>query len=317
MPANTTLSSGRITPNAPPAYHAHPWGYSGHVTDARQSSRVNIPSERQPLLAQPITVDVSPPTQKNCEKYALYLIIITLIGITLFSEFRHTETALDPAARDRLRHEWHKEIQAHERIRTAWVKEVAEHDVIRMGWENEHQEIVREKEEWAKAREDEERRKERMKAGFYWADLQADQRCFRHGTRQYTARVSNVPREYDPVQACKETPIEINGLKFVTPDMCEDRGCNGVFGHWVVSHNEPTCTTYFRDFKDKGCTPPATRRRRVESHLENLHPEDDWRLMCSTTPADFWYLHFDTPHMCENWGKYGIWGIWEIDDSRC
>ncbi|KAJ7750502.1 hypothetical protein B0H14DRAFT_2982007, partial [Mycena olivaceomarginata] len=219
---------------APPAYHAHPWGYSGHVTDAHH----DIPSERQPLLAQPIAVDVSPPTQKNCEKYALYLIIIALIGITLFSEFRHTEPALDPAARDRLRHEWDKEIQAHERIHSAWVKEVAEHDVIRMGWENEHQEI------------DEERRKERMKAGFYWADLQADQRCFRHGTRQYTARVSNVPREYDPVQACKETPIEINGLKFVTPDMCEDRGCNG----------------------------------RIESHLENLHPEDDWRLMCSRTP---------------------------------
>jgi hypothetical protein len=168
-------------------------------------------------------VDVSPPTQKNSEKYALYLIIIALIGITLFSEFRHTETALDPAARDRLRHEWAKEIQAHECIRSAWVKEVAEHDVIRMGWENEHQEIVREKEEWAKVREDEERRKERMKAGFYWADLQADQRCFRHGARQYTARVSNVPREYDPMQACKETPIEINGLKFATPDMCEDR----------------------------------------------------------------------------------------------
>ncbi|KAJ7869485.1 hypothetical protein B0H14DRAFT_2727335, partial [Mycena olivaceomarginata] len=257
---------------APPAYHAHPWGYSGHVTDARQSSRVDIPSERQPLLAQPIAVDVSPPTQKNCEKYALYeyLIIIALIGITLFSEFRHTETALDPAARDRLRHEWDKEIQAHVRIRSAWVKEVAEHDVIRMGWENEHQEIVREKEEWATAREDEERRKERMKAGFYWADLQADQRCFRHGTRQYTARVSNVPREYDPVQACKETPIEINGLKFVTSGYV---------------HNEPTCTTYFRDFKDKGCTPPATRRRVCTNFL---HPKlDDWRLMCSRTPADF------------------------------
>ncbi|KAJ7231665.1 hypothetical protein C8J57DRAFT_1384723 [Mycena rebaudengoi] len=201
------------------------------------------------------------------------------------------------------------------------MKEVAEHDIIRVGWENERQEIVREKEEWAKAREDEERRKEeekeRMRAGFYWADLQADQRCFRYGTRQYTARVSNVPREYDPVQACKETQIEINGLRFVTPDMCEDRGCNGVFGHWLVGHNEPTCATYFREFQDKGCTPPASRQRRVESHLENLHPGDDWRLMCSTTPADFWHLHFDRPHMCEDWGKYGIWGIWEVDDAEC
>jgi hypothetical protein len=181
-------------------------------------------------------MDVSPPSRNNWEKYALYLTLIALIGITLFSEFRHTEAALDPAARERLRHEWDKEIQAHERIRGAWMKEVAEHDIIRVGWENERQEIVREKEQWAKAREDEERRKEeekeRMRAGFYWADLQADQRCFRYGTRQYTARVSNVPREYDPVQACKETQIEINGLRFVTPDMCEDR---------VSSCSTPTC----------------------------------------------------------------------------
>ncbi|KAJ7325794.1 hypothetical protein DFH08DRAFT_886245 [Mycena albidolilacea] len=281
MPANTTLFSGRITPNfvlfAPPAYHTHPWSYSSHVTAI---SRVKG------------SVDVSPPTQKNSEKYALYLPIITLIGITLFSEFRHTETALDPAAHDHFCHKWDKEIQAHKHIHSAWVKELAEHD-------KEHEEI------------------ERMKGGFYWVDLQADQHCFRHDTRQYTTQVSNVTQEYDPMQACKETPIKIQGLKFLTPDMCKDIGCNGVFSHWVVSHSEPTCTTYFRDFKDQGCTPPGTRQQRIESHLENLHPEDDWRLMCSTTPADFWYLHFDTPHMCENWGKYGIWGIWEINDSRC
>ncbi|KAJ7251020.1 hypothetical protein C8J57DRAFT_1078424 [Mycena rebaudengoi] len=266
-------------------------------------------------------MDVSPPSRNNWEKYALYLTLIALIGITLFSEFRHTEAALDPAARERLRHEWDKEIQAHERIRGAWMKEVAEHDIIRVGWENERQEILREKEEWAKAREDEERRKEeekeRMRAGFYWADLQADQRCFRYGTRQYTARVSNVPREYDPVQACKETQIEINGLRFVTPDMCEDRvSCNGVFGHWLVGHNEPTCATYFREFQDKGCTPPASRQRRVESHLENLHPGDDWRLMCSTTPADFG-ISISTGRTCVRIGQYGIWGIWEVDDAEC
>ncbi|KAJ7717046.1 hypothetical protein B0H16DRAFT_1612453 [Mycena metata] len=172
--------------------------------------------------------------------------------------------------------------------------------------------------EWeAEMRDQEKIRLERIRAGFIWDDVKGDQHCLQHGTRRYTARIANVPREYDPVTACAETAVEIHGMRIPNPNECEDRGCGGVIGHWLVSHSEPTCATHFDNFKDKGCTSHGSGRRRIESHLENLQPGDDWRSMCSTTPAHFWGHHFDSPGVCENWGKYGIWGIWEIEDSWC
>jgi hypothetical protein len=39
----------------------------------------------------------------------------------------------------------------------------------------------------------------------------------------------------------------------------------------------------------------------IESRLWNLQSGDDWSDMCSTTPATFRGLHFDSPEICENW----------------
>ncbi|KAJ7111445.1 hypothetical protein C8R44DRAFT_632962 [Mycena epipterygia] len=239
-----------------------------------------------------------------------------------------TDDPLDPAVRDRLRREWDKEVKGHEEIRRAWTIEVEQHDTIRVGWEAERleliamrEQLVRDKEDWEEEKRGEARRKkeeqDRIRAKFYWEDVRADQHCLRHGTRQYTARVANVPRQYDPVQACTETAIEINGLKIPRPAQCEDRGCSGVIGHWIVDHAESSCVTHFDDFKDKGCTGSRSGRRRIESHLMNLQGGDDWRDMCSSTPADFRGLHFESPDICENWGKYGTWGIWNIEDREC
>ncbi|KAJ7441630.1 hypothetical protein B0H11DRAFT_2349201 [Mycena galericulata] len=179
------------------------------------------------------------------------------------------------------------------------------------------EELMRDRETWAReceaSKREEERRREaaadRVRAGFAWDGLQAEQRCLSHGAREYTARIVNVPRRYDPIQACTETAVEIHGMRILSPLRCEDRGCGGVVGHWTVDYGEPTCITHFDNFKDKGCTFPGSGLRRIESHLENLQGGDDWRDMCSTTPADFLHLHFDSPHMCENWGKYGVWGM--------
>jgi hypothetical protein len=44
-----------------------------------------------------------------------------------------------------------------------------------------------------------------------------------------------------------------------------------------------------------------TFHQRIESRLWNLQSGDDWRDMCSTTPANFRGLHLDSPEICENW----------------
>ncbi|KAJ7147879.1 hypothetical protein C8R43DRAFT_1009804 [Mycena crocata] len=214
-----------------------------------------------------------------------------------------SEDALDPAKRDEIRRYWDQELKGHERIRRAWNNEVERHEAIRAGWEEEEK------------RKQEER--DRIRAGFSWDEFRPDERCLRHGARQYSARISNVPREYDPVQACMETAVEIHGVEVPSPTHCEDRGCNGVVGHWTVDFSEPACTTHFDWFKDKGCSSEGSGHRRIESPLQNLQGGDAWRDMCSTTPADFRQLHFDSPDMCENWGVHGVWGIWLIEDRGC
>ncbi|KAJ7756091.1 hypothetical protein DFH07DRAFT_773284 [Mycena maculata] len=228
------------------------------------------------------------------------------------------------AEQQRVRLGWENECQE---MREAFGREVAEQQregdggarSSPRGVGDERQEIIamrdqleRDRSKWAQDRADEKREdarrkkeeEDRVRAGFSWDGLKADDRCLRRGARQYTAQIFNVPREYDPVQACAETSVEIHGQRIRSPDHCEDRGCSGVFGHWTIDFSEPTCVTYFDNFKDQGCTSPGSGLRRIESHLENLQANDDWRAMCSTTPADFRRLHFDSPEMCENWVRF-------------
>ncbi|KAJ7795904.1 hypothetical protein B0H14DRAFT_3495369 [Mycena olivaceomarginata] len=311
---------------------------------------------QRPDAASPQNDSASSASQKTWARSVAilklkFLALIFLILCVCAAREWMTEDPLDPTVRDRLRRQWDKEIQGHQKIRQAWAIEVEQHDTIRIGWETEHMELirqwdieveqhdiiragweaerneliamrkqlVRDKEDWKDEKRGEARRKkeeqDRVRAKFYWEDLGADQHCLRYSTRQYTARVANVPRQYDPVQACKETAIEINGVKILNPVQCEDRGCSGVIGHWMVA--DPSCVTHFDGFADKGCTGPGSGRRLIESRLWNLQGGDDWRDMCSTTPADFRGLHFEGPDSCENWGIRGVWGTWNIEDREC
>ncbi|KAJ7286547.1 hypothetical protein C8J57DRAFT_1287962 [Mycena rebaudengoi] len=276
-------------------------------------------------------------TKTTLSTYVILLLLSLILAGMVWDKY--VEDPLDPAVQERMRMEWSQEIMGHEKIRKAWAKEVAKNEKLRVGWENERQELiamreqlVQEREEWTRSREAEERVEEdrrreeerlkreaekRTRAGFYWEDLHGDVRCLRHGARQYSARVANVPAGYNAVQACMETAVEIHGLKLLSPNYCEDRGCNGVYGHWIIDFAESPCVTYFDYFNDKGCTSPGSRLRRIESPLKNLQPGDDWQAMCSTTPADFRNMHFEGPGWCENWGKYGAWGLWDIEDDDC
>ncbi|KAJ7738047.1 hypothetical protein DFH07DRAFT_841320 [Mycena maculata] len=326
-------SSGRVPSSSPPAYDANPWSYSAPGAPPGANARQHtLPvNDHTPLLPQ----SPSPPRLKENSKTwsplsVFIAFMLFILGVVVAAEWmqRSPEAALDPATRARMRREWDKEIKGHEAIRQAWVTEVAAHETARADWEAEHaalvtmrEQLVRDKEAWEAEKRADERRKEeeqeRLRASFYWEDLRAEQRCLRHGARQYKARVANVPREYDPVQACKETAVEIHGVEIPSPTQCEDKGCGGVFGHWTVDYLEPTCITHFDEFNDKGCTSPGSGRRRIESRLWNLQSGDDWRDMCSTTPANFRGLHLGSPEICENWGISGVWGFWNIEDPAC
>ncbi|SJL13356.1 uncharacterized protein ARMOST_16798 [Armillaria ostoyae] len=103
---------------------------------------------------------------------------------------------------------------------------------------------------------------------------------------------------------CKEKEITIHGIEFKNPAHCTidvDRsGTTRVYGHWIVGSNEPRCMTTWEDFRDKGCAAKESKSRRIEAQMGNHQPLwDDWRAMCSTTPADYEGHHFDRPDSCD------------------
>ncbi|KAJ6613759.1 hypothetical protein B0H10DRAFT_2047413 [Mycena sp. CBHHK59/15] len=321
----------RRAPPPPPPYESPGWNF-GTVPPGANCSHpgTNVPpaarppsDERTPLLNQQSSEPAK--QEKRSTFFAKIIIVLVFVAIVLYLVMTDIQ---NPAVRNHIRRQWEREIRGYEKIRQTWMSELADHEKLRVGWEHERQEVIamradldREKEEWERHRaeerwQDERRRREeeeRVRAGFYWANITGKPHCLRHGARQYSARISNVPAEHSAVKACMLTPFQIHGSKLPTPDRCEDRG---IYGQWTVDFDEPACNTFFDTFSDKGCTSPGSRHRRIESKLMNLEPGGDWRDMCYSTPADFRNLHFDGPHICDN-AIWGTWGKWDIEDESC
>ncbi|KAJ3537632.1 hypothetical protein NMY22_g5513 [Coprinellus aureogranulatus] len=136
-----------------------------------------------------------------------------------------------------------------------------------------------------------------------WEHLKGAQHCLRYATRQYTARLVNIPSGVPGVKACRETSALIHGVD-ILPHFCEDLGmAGGVWGYWIIDFEEPACLTSWGSFVDKGCDDQGTASmtRRFEALLEHMQHGDNWQIMCATTPADLKGFHFPTPTMCERW----------------
>ncbi|KAK0216699.1 hypothetical protein EDD85DRAFT_869944 [Armillaria nabsnona] len=158
--------------------------------------------------------------------------------------------------------------------------------------------------------------------GFTWTELTASNRCLRYSTREYSALLRGVPNEEDALQWCKEKEIIIHGIYFKKPAHCtidvDKSGTTRVYGYWIVESSEPSCRTVWEDFRDKGCIGKGSHYHRIEARMRNHQPPwDNWREMCSTTPADYGGRHFDRPDSCD-WSFYsGVTGVWFLKDDSC
>lgn len=104
--------------------------------------------------------------------------------------------------------------------RAQWRKEVEQRWVE---WESEAEEHNRAIEE-RESREEH----ERLRLNILWSDPEPHQ-CTTYGAREYTARLVNVPADYDRrVEACMAMPMQIHGVEYKTK-WCEDRVSVAVF----------------------------------------------------------------------------------------
>ncbi|KAI9456332.1 hypothetical protein HD554DRAFT_2145734 [Boletus coccyginus] len=226
----------------------------------------------------------------------------------------------DPQVRERAREKWSKEFFEHE-------KHVAEREVVKARWEWEDERHAALLREWEQERIQHERQlreraqreeEERKRLALFWGRVEAHQ-CKTYGTREYTAVLMNLPTNWgqrvDSMKACKATPLEVHGVAHL-PKTCEDKGHGVVIGRWEIDQYEPDCNTFWNWYKDKGCTSSGSGKRRIEHYLENLPEGGNWREFCATTPARFRGLEFAGAQECFQW-KWGTYGHWEIDDTKC
>ncbi|KAF8075267.1 hypothetical protein FPV67DRAFT_625232 [Lyophyllum atratum] len=158
---------------------------------------------------------------------------------------------------------------------------------------------------------------EREQAKLYWVDVRGEPHCIANGRKGYSARLANLPMFMDKVEACRATPMKINGITYQTPVTCEDRGIfDGVYGHWIAD-NEAVCSAYWEFTKQKDCIAPHSGFRRIEAKLGGVHPGENPERLCLTTPLTIYGQTYERPNACPNWGKYGFWGIWDVRDDNC
>ncbi|KAG2156887.1 uncharacterized protein EDB93DRAFT_874224 [Suillus bovinus] len=210
-----------------------------------------------------------------------------------------------------LREKWSREVEEHQRdLEERQRREERDRILLREKWSREVEEHERKVEERRKREEE-----ERLKLNMFWTDL-ASHTCTTYATREYTARLVNVPSYYNRrVEACMATPVKIHGLEYM-PKWCDDHGPNNVIGHWEVDQHEPDCASYWLWYKDFGCISPGSGQRRIEHYLENLPSGADWKEFCATTPASFLGMHFMGAEFCFQ-KDYGTYGHWILDDESC
>ncbi|KAG2038373.1 hypothetical protein BDR03DRAFT_954597 [Suillus americanus] len=217
----------------------------------------------------------------------------------------------DEEARIRIREQWGREAEEHNKeVEALRRREEQERNLLREKWSREVEGHEREVEERRKHEEE-----ERLRLNMFWTDL-ASHTCTTYATREYTARLVNVPSYYNRrVEACMATPVNIHGIEH-TPKWCEDHGPNNVIGHWEVDQHEPDCASYWTWYKDFGCTSLGSGQRRIEHYLDNIPSGGDWKEFCATTPVSFRGMDFTGAQICfKNNGA--TWGHWVFDDESC
>jgi len=254
----------------------------------------------------------------NTPSFVALLTFVIAVGLCMSTmPVTYCNDPADPQVRERSREEWSKEFLEHEKhvaerevVKARWAWEDERHAVRLREWEQER--IQHELKLKERARREEE---ERKRLDLFWGRVETHQ-CKTYGTREYTAVLMNLPMGWDQrVKACKATPLEVHGVTHM-PTSCEDRGHGVVIGRWEIDQYEPDCNTYWKWYKDKGCTSPGSGKRRIEHYLENLPKGGDWREFCATTPARFHGIEFSGAQECFPQNA-GAWGYWQIDDIDC
>jgi len=216
---------------------------------------------------------------------------------------------------------WEQERGKWEQERGEWEWEKGEWEREKGEWESEREKLELEKEKLRLERERWERvREDRVPQGAFWEVVSPAVACSAYGKREYWGMLQNVPEGWTAMDACTNMPVEIVDVTIRRPDRCASvEGSPHIHGYWMVDWDQPDCKPWYKDFHDavsppplsvlygyahtsQGCTSYASGQRRIEAHLVGIidSKEQDWWLMCSTTPLTWNQTTYMSPTHCES-----------------
>lgn len=183
--------------------------------------------------------------------------------------------------------------------------------------ENEREAMTRERKLWEKAKED------RVPHGAFWEDVWPAYDCRAYGKREYWGVLRNIPEGWSATDACMNMPVEIKGVTVRRPYRCAYVwGSPYIHGYWMVDWDQPDCKPWYRDYKDavgpnrpfapprvclhtlpdvQGCTGYRSGKRRIEAQIVGINNrrEQNWWLLCNTTPLIWNLITYTSPTHCE------------------
>ncbi|KAG6864156.1 hypothetical protein C0991_011988 [Blastosporella zonata] len=162
---------------------------------------------------------------------------------------------------------------------------------------------------------------ERQRAGLYWGEFIGDDHCVSSGRKAYRARLMNLTPALPAIISCHSTIATINGVTYDRPLYCENKGMEGVIGHWITE-NEAICSTYWEFVRRKDCSAPGSGKRRYEAKFGSVHNGEDPETLCLGTPITIYGQLFERPLACPNrgsksWEGSEYWGVWDVPVGDC
>lgn len=269
--------------------------------------------------------------------FAVIETVLIICGSVALAKSNGLESAVLRKERSALvaeREKWEKKRVELEQERVQWEQEGVQWEQERVQWkqerlsseqereklerergksEQERAKMRRERELWEKAKED------RVPPGSFWDIIRPASACHAYGKREYWSTLQNVPEGWTPTDACMNTPVEIKDVTVRRPYRCTSDESPHIRGYWIVDWDEPGCKPWWREYRDavcqitpllstclserasQGCTSYKSGKRRIEGELVGLidKKDQDWGLMCATTPLTWNYITYSSPTHCE------------------
>ncbi|KAK7446722.1 hypothetical protein VKT23_014417 [Stygiomarasmius scandens] len=157
----------------------------------------------------------------------------------------------------------------------------------------------------------------------FWVDVTPEPTCHAIGARDYTATLVNIPKDWDPLQACSKTVLVIHNKTVLSPRLCAyERSAEGetiVKGKWTINFSESDCMPAWSSIDPENCV--AWGVRQYHADLGYVPAGLDKLASCKATPA-FFHGRSVLPARCmllarsdEN-GTVATRGEWDIDFSE-